>query len=89
MLNAIVIGATGISPYISEGSGLKQRLALRRLPRRRISPYISEGSGLKQVLASHRDFSLQISPYISEGSGLKPIHARTQSLIASHLPLHQ
>ena len=36
-----------ISPYISEGSGLKLRFPWQEDSWRTISPYISEGSGLK------------------------------------------
>ena len=36
-----------ISPYISEGSGLKRMTAAAELLVAAISPYISEGSGLK------------------------------------------
>ena len=37
----------GISPYISEGSGLKLARHFTPLKEKSISPYISEGSGLK------------------------------------------
>ena len=38
---------SGISPYISEGSGLKPRPVGYYILSTDISPYISEGSGLK------------------------------------------
>ena len=41
--------AKQISPYISEGSGLKHFEAPMGLSFHAISPYISEGSGLKQI----------------------------------------
>ena len=78
-----------ISPYISEGSGLKP---LSHTPPKRkpnISPYISEGSGLKRVtLACNRCYAC-ISPYISEGSGLKLRDLERLGAVQIHLPLHQ
>ena len=39
--------ALDISPYIREGSGLKQQSSRRSTATKTISPYIREGSGLK------------------------------------------
>ena len=39
---------TNISPYIREGSGLKQWVVGYNQLARQISPYIREGSGLKR-----------------------------------------
>ena len=62
---------SAISPYISEGSGLKRFNSGKVVLTKYISPYISEGSGLKQKLLIIRAAATDISPYISEGSGLK------------------
>ena len=64
--------STRISPYISEGSGLKRGRFRGGDLHARISPYISEGSGLKLLDIDDRYAERRvISPYISEGSGLK------------------
>ena len=61
-----------ISPYISEGSGLKLFGSYAGVDQDEISPYISEGSGLKLPLVTSQTLvPVGISPYISEGSGLK------------------
>ena len=53
-----------ISPYISEGSGLKQYNYACRLQNLDISPYISEGSGLK-LQGFRESFDRKISPLTS------------------------
>ena len=63
--------ASRISPYISEGSGLKHCIPALGLLVTPISPYISEGSGLKPGHGRGLSLWARISPYISEGSGLK------------------
>ena len=81
---------TFISPYISEGSGLKPSSRSARNRASVISPYISEGSGLKlSVAVKATADNYQISPYISEGSGLKRRNRHARAFIARHLPLHQ
>ena len=64
-------GEAWISPYISEGSGLKLLWGGAVGTPQAISPYISEGSGLKLSLTEGTLEITVISPYISEGSGLK------------------
>ena len=78
-----------ISPYISEGSGLKQHESYKKTTRQRISPYISEGSGLKLPNGRKVGTLESISPYISEGSGLKPTKRLFFVNQSCHLPLHQ
>ena len=77
-----------ISPYISEGSGLKPHLRKgRRAIQPEISPYISEGSGLKPAPSTSAPLRPLISPYISEGSGLKHGKGRGRLNRAPESPL--
>ena len=78
-----------ISPYISEGSGLKPTLYGVASKSSLISPYISEGSGLKQMFPPRLLRDTDISPYISEGSGLKLFLPLVRPRLVIDLPLHQ
>ena len=72
MICTFLVAIPPISPYISEGSGLKRFwVGWEPDSAGTISPYISEGSGLKQREAVVGATVREISPYISEGSGLK------------------
>ena len=54
-----------ISPYISEGSGLKRGRHEMGRGGRAISPYISEGSGLKRIMDGQGDVLGRESPLTS------------------------
>ena len=54
-----------ISPYISEGSGLKPMIASNPPAVTAISPYISEGSGLKLLTAVQISLHAMGSPLTS------------------------